>query len=144
MATALANADTGALGTIAFGTTAFVAAFRLIGETKQARPVLDKTALEDTGAEKKMPGDNHSPGEIEIEFFWDAKVAPPSITAVPETITLTLPKSVAASAAAATVIGTGFISERTLAPKLARNEVNMGTAKVQFDGATGPAYTVEA
>ena len=144
MATALANADTGALGTIAFGTSAFVAAYRVIGEVKQARPVLDKTSLEDAGAEKKMPGDNHTPGEIDIEFYWNATDPPPNLTAVPETITLTLPKSITGSAAAATVIGTGFISDRTRAPKLARNEVNMGTAKVVFDGATGPAYTLEA
>lgn len=140
----LANADTGALGTFAFGTSGFVGTFRQIGEVKQTRPVLDKTALSDTGAEKKMPGDNNTPGEVELEFYWDAKLAPPDLTADPETITLTLPKSATASAAAATVIGTGFISERTLSPKLARNEVNMGTAKVVFDGATGPAYTVEA
>lgn len=141
---ALTNADTGALGTFAFGTSGFVGTFRQIGEVKQTRPVLDKTSLSDTGAEKKMPGDNHTPGEVELEFYWDAKIAPPDITALPETITLTLPKSVPASAAGATVIGTGFISERSLSPKLARNEVNMGTAKVVFDGTTGPAYTVEA
>jgi len=118
--------------------------YREIGEVKQKRPVLDKTALDSTGASKNMPGDNHDPGTINLEFYWDAKATPPSITADPETITLTLPKSVAASAAGATCIGTGYFAERPLTPKLSRNNVNMGSAVVQFDGGTGPAYTPEA
>jgi len=140
----LANADTGALATIAFGTSAFTATYRELGEGKNTRQALDITGIADTGADKSMPGDGYKAGDIDIEFFWDATDVPLDIEDVPETITLTLPKSVPASAAAATVIGTGFLLEVTLHPKLSRNNVNMGTAKIHWDGLTGPAYTKEA
>lgn len=127
----LANADTGALATLAFGTSGFTASYREIGEQKDVRQALDVTALGDAvdEADKSIPGDGFKAGDIDIEFYWDAKDDPLDF-ADAETVTLTLPKSDSGSSAAATNIGTAFLTEVTRMPKLARNNVNVGTAKL--------------
>jgi hypothetical protein len=136
---------TGAGASITFGTNTYTAKIRSIGPTEQDRGKVESTTLDvaKTSFAKYIPGDNPDPGETEVVIRWVGTVAPP-VFAAPETITLTLPKEVAGSAAGATFAGTGFLSKRRGAPNLGRNALNEGAFTICWDGDTGPAYTVEA
>lgn len=133
--------DTGNTGTIVFGTTGFTAKYRVLAEAEQERPKLKDSDLSTSQFETYIPGDLAEPGEIQIEFYFDATATPPDIHAVPETVTLTLPLQ--SGTTAATLVGTAFLTKRTITPNLQNNEINIGKATVAFDGKTGPTFTPE-
>jgi len=136
---------TGCGATITFGTTSFSGKYREIGELMQDREVVDSTTLDRaTGSFAiNIPGDNPSPGQIRCRIRWEGATAPITFAAA-ETITITLPKETSASTNAATVAGTGYVVSRRLLPNLQRNQLNEGEFVIQFNGGTGPAYTLES
>jgi len=136
---------TGAGATITFGTNTYSAKIRSIGATEQNRGKVDSTTLDVATASlaKCIPADNPDPGETEVVIRWVGATAPP-IFAIPETITITLPKEVAASSSGATFAGTGFLGKRRGAPNLQRSTLAEGAFTITWNGDTGPAYTVEA
>lgn len=137
--------DTGAGASITFGTSAFTGKYREIGELSQELEVVDTTDLSIASADEatNMPGDNPTPGEVRCRIKFDPKVQPPTL-GVPETITITPPKSDSASSAPANVAGTGWVKSRRLLPNLQRNQLNEGEFVIQFNGLTGPTLTAEA
>jgi hypothetical protein len=136
---------TGAGATITFGTNTYSAKIRSIGKTEQNRGKVDSTTLDVASASfaKCIPADNPDPGETEVVIRWVGATAPP-VFAAPETITITLPKEVAASSSGATFGGTGFLMKRVGAPNLQRSGLNEGGFTIAWNGDTGPTYTVEA
>jgi hypothetical protein len=136
---------TGNGATITFGTQSFTGKYREIGELNQEREVVDTTTLDiPTGSfAQNIPGDNPAPGQVRCRIRWEGAEAPVAFAA-PETITITMPEEVSASAAPANVAGTGYIVSRRLLPNLQRNQLNEGEFVIQFDGITGPTYTPEA
>lgn len=136
---------TGSGASITFATTSFSGKYREISELMQDREVVDSTTLDRTSLSfaQNIPGDNPSPGQVRCRIRWEGATAPPSFAA-PETITITLPKETSGSNNAATVAGTGYIISRRLMPNLQRNQLNEGEFVIQFNGGTGPAYTLES
>ncbi len=134
-------ADTGNGATITFGTSGFTANFTLLGEVNQEIEKLDISHLGSSEYKQYMPADLAEPGEFNAEFQFDAAEDLPSLGVV-ETITVTYPKLVVTNDPA-TMSGTGYISKRST-PQLKNNEVQVAKVTVQFDGATGPAFTPEA
>jgi hypothetical protein len=141
----MAQGFTGSGCSITFGTNTYTAKIRSIGPTDQTRGKVDSTTLDIATASfaKCIPADNPDPGETEVMIRWQGTQAP-QVFAVPETITITLPKETPASNNAATFAGTGFIVRRRGAPNLQRSTLNEGMFTIAWDGATGPAYTVES
>lgn len=136
---------TGVGATIVFTTNAFTGKYREIGELNQEREIVDSTTLDiPTGSfAQNIPGDNPSPGQVRCRIRFQGSQAPP-VFAIAETITITLPKEVAASASGAIIAGKGFIVSRRMMANLQRNQLNEGEFVIQFDGVTGPTYTPEA
>lgn len=136
---------TGSGCTITFGTNTYTAKIRSIGATEQTRGKVDSTHLGIASASfaTSIPADNPDPGETEVVIRWVGATAP-QVFSAPETITITLPKEVAASASGATFAGTGFLGKRRGAPNLQRSTLNEGGFSIVWNGDTGPAYTVEA
>lgn len=137
--------DTGAGASITFGTSAWAGKYREIGELDQEIEVVDMTTLDIASADEatNMPGDNPSPGRVRCRVAADPKVGPPAL-GVPETITITMPKSDSASSAPANIAGTGYVARRRLLPNLQRNQLNEYELDLQYNGLTGPTLTVEA
>ena len=106
---------------------------------------IDATGLGTTGFMQYVSGDVVDPGEISVELIFDPT---DDITALQggcgESVTITFPMSPCrtGSVSAATLIGTGFITNVQF-PNLAINELMMVTLTIAFDGGTGPAYTEE-
>lgn len=137
---------TGRGATITFGTTSYSGKYIEIGEAEQERGVVDASTLDlaITDEAINIPGDNPTPGSFRCRTRWVGATAPANPFAVPETITVTFAKEVAASAAPANVAGTGYITSRRILPNLQRSQLNEGMLVVQWDGNTGPTYTAEA
>lgn len=136
---------TGTGASITFATTAFVGKYREIGQLVKAIPAVDSTTLDIAKANnaQKIPGDNPDPEPVRCRVRFAGAQAHPAIGTV-ETITITLPKETAGSSNAATVAGTGFIMSWTPLPNLQRNQLNEAEIVFQYDGGTGPTYTVES
>ena len=135
--------DTGHGATIGFGTTGLTYKWRKIGAVEQAGESVEDTDLSNTYYKTFMPGDVFEPGELEVEYCWDAREELPALGTV-ETITITLDATGALSAA--DLEGTGFIMSRTAFPELATNGLQIGKMKIAFDGAGGvtPTFTKAA
>lgn len=139
-------ADTGVGTTVSFATAIFNYLIRAVRQSAKEVEDIDDTDLSIDSPDEMtyIPGDNPEPGTVEIDFIWDPTedMNDADITVI-DTITVTLPKENAASAAAATYVGTGYVKS-VKPPDLARNQLNMGTLVFKFDGKTGPTYTAEA
>lgn len=134
--------DSGGGATATFGTSGITGSFRRIGGSTFVRPMVDVTHLSAT-ANLYREGDTVEYGEIEFEMLCNPAVALPSITAAAETLTVTYPKRVAASAAAATLAGTMAMMEVST-PEFVNNQANLIRFKGKWTGETPPAFTVEA
>lgn len=139
---------TGSGASITFGTTSFTAAVRSISEMDIEIEIVDSTVLGIAAADEAIciPGDNPTPSEVTVTTRFTGTQAQPAIrsTNLAETITVTLPKEVAASTTAANIAGTGFITAFRKLPNLQRNQLNEGMLRFKWDGGTGPTYTAES
>jgi len=128
-------ADTGNGATLTNATESWTSACVTIGAMTTSIPALDSSDLSTTTYAKKTRGDLVDIGPIECTLIWDQDTRPPlpGVSASSEWI-LTFPGS-------QTVSGTGFLTEVSGA-ELANNQVQIGSFTLQFDGQTGPAYSV--
>lgn len=133
--------DTGHGFTVTFGTSGFTALMRECDLPNEVRQAIDASYVGDSSV-LKIPGDTTDHGQFSIRYVFDSRVARPTFSTA-ETITITLPKMITGSSAAATLAGTGFMTERKL-PNMQSNQLNEGSAVGVFDGDTGPTFTVEA
>jgi hypothetical protein len=136
---------TGSGAAITFGTSAFVGAYREIGESTKEIEVVDSTTLNIAASDEaiSIPGDNPDLAEVTcIVRFAGAQVQP--ALRVVETITITPRKEATASAAACNLAGSGFITAFDMMPNLQRNQLNTARLRFKWDGGTGPTFTPEA
>lgn len=139
MAVASAN-RTGHGASIAFTTSAFVASFRSIGSFEMSRPDIDTSHLGSTTYRSFTPGDLIDAGEFQCEFLYNADTPPP-YSAIPETITISLPFSNGASTTKAQIAGSGYISKWS-SPELATDVLQLSTMTIKWAG--GPTFTDQA
>lgn len=132
------SVNTGNGTTLTVNGSAAVANITSISSPTKAKPALDRSTLDTAVNERKMPSDLASWSEIEIGFFWDDTATPPDLEAAPSSAVLTFP--LGDNATAANLTGTAFFTEVTY-PTFENNVVQAGSAKLQFDGETGPTYT---
>ena len=111
-----------------------------ISSAKIAVAPLDISVLATTGFKKVRPGDLRDLPEVTVEFYWLGAAPPITTTMVPSaepyagtTFTITYP-------GAGSLAGTAFVKSVDFpAPK--NGEVMKGSMTIQYDGATGPAFT---
>ena len=108
----MGTSDVGTGATLTLGTSTWTPQITSISWDDVSREVIDITHLGVTGGREFGPSDLYDPGGISIEGNWDpnldsAKVPP--YAAAAETFTITFPLQ-AGDATAATVAGTGFIT----------------------------------
>lgn len=136
---AAGDISTGHAATFTFGTNSYALALTSITPPPWEIPVLDKSTLATTAFREKIPGDLVEPGQVTLEFLFkrDNYITPGGAT---ETLTLTWANE---GTTAANLAGTGFVVSFTPGA-LVTDELQAGTAVVQYDGATGPTFTAEA
>lgn len=127
--------DTGHGASITFGTSALAYAWRKIGALEQEGESVEDTDLAASGFKTFLPGDIVEPGEFEVEYCFNPKLALPPLGTV-ETITITAPVA-SGQSSAADIEGTGFIRKRTAFPELTTNGLQVGKMTIAFDGAGG-------
>lgn len=135
----MAGIQTGHKATIAFTTSAFTASFTKIGGFEMSRESLDTSHLGTTSYRTKRPGDLVDCGQFDVEFFYNADQQPP-ITAVPETVTITLPDSTTGTGSGATVVGSGFFSSFSH-PELVSDQMMVASGTVVW--ASSPTFSDE-
>jgi len=118
--------------TITFGTSGLTAEVLNINISGEEVPVIDVTNMGTTGYREKIFGDLAEPPMMEVEALFDSTDIP-DLTAAVETVTLTLPNS-------DTLAGTAKIVQRGMTIPLEDRMVV--TFTVQFDGQTGPTWSV--
>jgi hypothetical protein len=125
--------------TLTFGGSAFVANIISIGGLEITREALDDTTLATSGDfMTKVQAELGELSEIEVSYYFDDESGVPDETAAAASIVLTFPQGDLFSAANLT--GTGFATSVKY-PDLENNTLMVGTAKLQFDGKTGPTWT---
>ncbi len=138
---------TGHGATIAFGTsTTFTPLIISIDGAEESRPRLDTSHLGTTGHRTFIPGDLREFSTFTVTCLADPTVAADMnvpFVSTPETLTITLGKTVAASSSGATYGGTNiaFITGRTL-PSVATD--NLMTYTFDISWASTPTFTAEA
>lgn len=135
--------DTGQLASCAFTTSGLSLSLTSIDMGEQTREMLDGSVLATTVRKRKYVTDLSDGGKVKFTFLWVPTAAAPSVVAAAETVTITLPKENSGSSAAATYAGTAAII-RIKYPELKLGALNVGECEFEWDGATGPTYTVEA
>lgn len=126
--------DEGRGAILTLGTSAFETPTLITSITPDAltRASLETTHLTTATHRTFTPEDLIDAGGFTIEFFHDGDEQPP-ITAVPETITITYPKTDSAWTTAALITGSGFFTEYTPGSAVV-GELMKGTAKVKWAG----------
>lgn len=125
---------------VAFGTSTFTSPIVSITPDAQTREVLDSSHLGSTTWRSKLPADLVEAGGFSCSGFYDTNVQPP-ITAAAETITVTLPDSVPASGAGATIAASGFVDSWSI------GEITSGSLipyEMHITWATGPTFSDES
>lgn len=107
--------------------TAEITGFNLDG---RELPVIDVSALSDTGFRKKISGKLEEPGQLSVEINFDPS-DPPSV-GDKGAITVTWPD-------ATTLTGSGFVQSFSVNTPL--EDKMTATFTFQFDGFTGPAFS---
>lgn len=131
--------NTGKGATLTLGGTAFVANVVSITGPTITRESIDDTTLANTGDfMTSIPADFAELGEIEVTFYWDDHGTPPDMGGVAASAVLTWP--IGGADTAANLTGTGFATELKY-PDFENNAIQTGSAKIKFDGKTGPTYT---
>ncbi|MEL7263854.1 MAG: hypothetical protein AAFP69_03445 [Planctomycetota bacterium] len=131
--------DTGNGATIAFLNSGFTARIINIGELEQTLGKIDSSHLGTTGDKTYIPEDLGEPGEIAIEFQFDAKQTPPP-RGVAETVVVTFPTN-SDESSPASYTASGFLTKRVM-PSFVNNQINMGKTTFALDNAEVPfAFT---
>jgi hypothetical protein len=135
--------DTGNLATFTLTTQTAVASLAItkisIGEI--TLDMLDVSTLATTGFMEEIPSDLQKAPEVTIDYVFNASATNIAITGLVDTATITLPLgSGQTTTTRATFAGTGVVVAVKI-PDFANGEVNMGQAKIKFDGDTGPTYS---
>ena len=141
MAQSTVCADTGNQATITFASgITDPLKVRMIDQPEQSLGELDCSDLSTTGQRSVIPEDLTDPLELDIEWLWDTFQTPPTLGLSLGLVTLTYPLRTGEETPA-TRTGTGYVSA-VKHPRLANNELQLGTAKIKFDGgATADTYT---
>ena len=133
--------NTGNGATITFGGSAVSANITRITGTELSRPSIDISDLASSNNEEAIQGDLTAYSEVEVEFVFDDEVGVPDITAAAASVVITHPQG--GLTTAANLTGTAFYTG-TKYPDFENNAVQMGSAKIKFDGQTGPTFTAGA
>lgn len=105
-----------------------------IGELSQKHPALNSSTLSTSVLGKKTRQELIDLEPIKCDVLYEPNNAPPMQSSEQWIITFPFPP-------AATIVGTGFVTAKTSA-QLVNNELMVGTFELQFDGQTGPLFTV--
>lgn len=131
--------DTGNLATIAFPETGFVAKFRQLSAVEEELEALNASGLDTTDVQELVASDLATNGQLDAEYFFDTEEAPPE-PGDADTPVVTFPTR-SGEDTPASYTGSGFFRNRMM-PQLANGELQVATAKFQFDGrATKLAFT---
>ena len=133
---------TGNGGAITFATSTIVLSFTGISDAPETLEKLKASHLGTQDFHEYEPGDLKEPPEITVDAWWDASKGSPPL-GVPQTVTVTLPKTTGGSTAG-NFAGSAFLTAARMAPPVKNGELMSQQIKVAFDGKTGPAYTPEA
>jgi hypothetical protein len=133
--------DTGQGGTLVLATTGAIGRIRSAQLPNWVMQAINADGLSDTGFMKKIPGDLADPGTISGTAVFAATEVPPS-PGVVEEATITFPLGDVANDVAATLVGTGFLTDVGL-PNMALETLMEIAYTFTFDGGTGPAFTPE-
>ena len=98
--------------TISFGTSTFNGEILSVKAKGESRGVVQTSKMSTTGYHTKLPKLLVDGGSVDVELAFDPTAAAnlPPITADPETITITFPKSSDSVTTQASVAFTGFVS----------------------------------
>ena len=130
--------DTGNLATATLPGS-YSVALMTIDPGAESIPMIPVSVLATTSTEEKIPGDLTNWEKVTCTFKFVGSVAKPTLGTV-GTCTFTQPLT-GALTNAATLSGTGCIT-RWKPPRLENNVLQIGEFDVEFDGDTGPTYTV--
>lgn len=132
---------TGDTGNLASMTVpgSFTVALMTIDPPEEAIPTIPVSVLATVSTEEKIPGDLTTWTKVTGTFKFVGTVAKPTVGTV-GTLTITLPL-VGALTNAPTLSGTGFVTRWKL-PRLENNVLQVGEFDAEFDGDTGPTFTV--
>lgn len=134
--------NTGLGATIVFsgGITSYAGRIYGISAVEDSVELLDDTALDASGYKEFVPDDLAQAGEVTLDVRWDHKIAPPAIGSV-GTAVITFAKGTGSTAA--TVTGSAII-RRIQRPAQQIGQRQVGQITFQYDGKTGPAYSLES
>jgi len=111
-----------------------------IGSFKIGQTPLDITILASTLFERMRPGALRKLPEVTVEFYWMGAAPPIAASMIPtaepyagSTFTITYP-------GAGSLAGTAFVKDVDF-PSPKNGEIMKGSMTIQYDGATGPAFT---
>lgn len=131
--------NTGTGATLTLGGSAFVANIVSITGVEITRESIDTTNLGVSGDYMtSIPADLLELGELEVTFNWDDTAGGPDPTGAAASAVLTWPQG--ANTTAANLTGTAFVTSVKY-PDFEVNGLQVGVAKLKYDGATGPTYT---
>lgn len=119
----------------------FTMLIRSLNLQEETRPEINASHLGDA-SELYIEGDTIERGSMEGEAIFNPKLTMPAFNST-ASITVTFQKMDSGSAAAATLVGTGFLTMRKY-PDLASNTLALCRFRIKWDGDTDPAHTVEA
>lgn len=134
---------TGQGTTAVLTTNAITGCVRSLTLPELTQDKIDASCLDTTGFMKYIPGDLTDPGECTLEIIFDPTFDFDAIVGVIDTLTITFGLGTSTNTTNATLIGTGFITNYGL-PDLSTNNLAVVNVTFAFDGATGPAFTVES
>ena len=131
------NPDTGVGLTVALTTSTFTASIVNVSELIEQVEALDITHLgiASTANARKIAGDNPELQPITIVHQFKSIETPPR-AGVADTLTITLPIAVSGNTTNYSIVVTGIITQNTLLPAGARNQVNQSNMIFTPDGVT--------
>lgn len=131
--------DTGQGWTLTLGTQSLSLNITEIDLGQWTRGFLPVSQLSTTDFEEFIASDLVNGGEIKVKAIYRSSQNAPSVSAAPETVTVTAALQTGDSGAA-TLAGTAFGTVWVL-PKPKLNEVMMIEYTIKWNGDTGPTYT---
>lgn len=134
----MANTGVGATLVLSSGST-FTGTWKSISAFNQSVAALDDTALSSTDYKEFVPDDLAEIDPITVELYGALGTTPPTVGTVC-TVTITFPRQ-SGQTNGAVLTGTAIIT-RFAQPDLAIGSRLMSTMELQFDGKTGPTFTV--
>ena len=137
-------ADTGTGATFSLSVSAQSACIRSITMPEFTIDDIETSCLNTTNYKTYRPADLSEPGEIQIEYLFDADVDTLLARGADEIVTVTWPIHTSTNSNNATFIADGYIKSIKL-PDLAIDELQVATLTFKLNGAdTEPAFTPES